>query len=665
MNKYIRLCCVAVLNFFSCHLRQEVPATFESYPAYSGDDLGLSYTPETLQFKIWAPTAKKVFLHLFTQGEVTKPRETLEMQKTKDGVWKVTVNGDLQGLFYTYQVETDKGLLAETPGIYAKAVGVNGQRAAIVDLSKTNPEGWDHDIRPELIQPNDIILYEVHVRDFTVAPNAGSSNPGKYIGMVEAGTKNAHGQSTGIDHLRELGITHVHLLPVFDHRSIDEKKLETPQFNWGYDPKNYNVPEGSFSTNPFDPAIRITEFKKMVMGFHASGMRVIMDVVYNHTGETENSNFNLEVPGYYYRHNADSSFSNASACGNETASERAMMRKYIIESCKYWVTEYHIDGFRFDLMGIHDIETMNLLTRELRRIDPTLFFYGEGWTAGASPLPDSLRALKANTAALENVAAFSDDLRDGIKGSVFEDQGKGFVNGADGAEESIKFGIVGATRHPQVNYEKVNYSKSPWSPRPSQCINYVSCHDNHTLYDKLVMTCGSNCSKAEIERMDKMAQAIVFTSQGVPFLHAGEEMLRTKGGEHNSFNKPDSINRINWDWKWQHADVVKYYRGLIALRKAHPAFRMTSTEAIISNLKFLETEPHAIAYTLNGKAAGDSWSEILVIFNANRKEIELQLPSGQWRLAVDGDQVDLQNGKIINSGNQRIPALNAWVLYKN
>jgi len=642
-----------------------VQPDFASYPTYGADDLGLNYSPAASQFKLWSPPAKRVWLHLYAEGLGGAPLESLPLEAAADGIWTLTIRRDLAGLFYTFQIESDQGRLDETPGIYAKAVGVNGLRAAIIDLDRTDPEGWEQDVRPPLATPQDIILYEVQVRDFTIAPNAGSSHPGKYLGMVEAGTKNAAGQATGIDHLRELGITHVHLLPVFDHQSIDETKLDLPQYNWGYDPQNYNVPEGSFATDPYAPASRINEFKRMVQGFHRAGLRVIMDVVYNHTGRTENSNFNLEVPGYYYRQTADGGWSNASACGNETASDRAMMRKYMIDSCKYWVREYRVDGFRFDLMGIHDLATMNALAAELLQIEPTLFFYGEGWTAGTTPLPVSQQAIKANTTALRQVAAFSDDLRDGLKGSVFEPTGKGFVNGGEGTEPSVKFGIVAATLHPQVNYAQVNYSKAPWAPGPAQCINYVSCHDNQTLYDKLLTTSGATASAREIEQMDKLANAIVLTSQGVPFLHAGEEMLRTKGGEENSYNLPDSVNRIDWERKTAHANVVNYYAGLMALRKSHPAFRLPTAESIRKNLHFLESlPPHVIAYRLDGKAVGDAWSEILVIFNANRSDARLDVPPGLWRVAVTGDGVDLGSLRTIEGGRLDLPALSAWVLWR-
>lgn len=638
----------------------------EPYPEYAGEDLGLTYSSASSTFKIWSPTATAVSLHLYEKGEGDNRTETVKMEKALNGVWEAVVDRDLKGLFYTFQVETESGKLEETPGIYAKAVGVNGLRAGIIDLDATDPEGWKSYSRPQLESPNDIILYELHVRDITSHPSSGSSIPGKYTGLVEQGTKSQEGLATGIDHIKALGVTHVHLLPSFDHRSIDESNLDSAQFNWGYDPQNYNVPEGSYASDPYDPAVRIKEFKQMVKGFHEQGIRVILDVVYNHTGITENSNFNLEVPQYYYRLKEDGSWSDASACGNETASEKAMMRKFIIESCKYWVEEYHIDGFRFDLMGIHDLETMNMVTDALHTIDPSIYVYGEGWTAGESPLPDSLKALKANVLDLKAVAAFSDDLRDGIKGSVFDDLSKAFVNGGEGAEESIKFGVVASTEHPQLDYSKVNYSKTHWSNQPAQTISYVSCHDNHTLFDKLTISTEGKASDEEIKKMHKLANAIVLTSQGVPFLHAGVEMMRTKYGEHNSYNKPDSVNQILWHWKSENKDVFDYHQDLITLRKAHPAFRMATTEMISQNLKFMDGLPEkVVAYQINGTAVGDDWSEIMVIYNANKSLVELNVEEGNWTLVANGEKVDSAGMQNINGGKVEVPALSAWILYKS
>lgn len=619
------------LLMVSCNEPHPRYGSYDAYPPYAGGDLGLTYHPTTSTFVIWSPVAKAVTLHLYKSGDGDDRIESIPLAAGVNGVWKGEVHRDLKGLFYTFQVQTDSLTLGETPGIYARAVGVNGRRAAVVDMAETNPPGWEQDQRPPLQSVGQAILYELHVRDYTIHPSAGNATPGTYVGLVQPGTKNPAGLATGIDHLKEMGITHVHLLPVFDYRSVNEARLDSPQFNWGYDPQNYNVPDGSYSTNPFDPSVRIREFKQMVKGLHDAGIRVVMDVVYNHTGETEGSNFNREVPGYYYRHNEDGSYSDAASCGNETASERAMMRKFIIESCAGWVKEYHIDGFRFDLMGIHDIETMNQLTDTLMKIEPSLIFYGEGWTAGKSPLPDSLRALKANTAKLKNFAAFSDDLRDGLKGSVFDEKATGFVNGGKNTEPSIRFGIVAATQHPQVDYANVNYSKAPWAREPWQCINYVSCHDNHTLADKIRISGNGKFTPDQQQQMDILANGIVLTSQGIPFIHAGEELMRTKNGVENSFNKPDSINAIDWNWKTKYPRVLQQYKELIHLRKEHPAFRLPTAEAIRQNLSFLDTPAGTVGYVVKFQASGEA-NQLLVLANGNFKEAVFVLPQGDWTL---------------------------------
>jgi pullulanase len=653
-----------ILGLISCK-KGEIKEyqSFDDYPTCIDNNLWTDYSSGSTVFKLWSPVAEEVRLNIYEKGHGENLLESYVMHQKADGLWKLKLRGDYKGLYYTYQVKYKGKYLDETPGIYAVAVGVNGERAMVVDMEKTNPAGWDNQTRPELKSLNDIILYELHVRDLTIDTESGSKFPGKYLGLIETGTKNNAGYSTGIDHIKELGVTHVHLLPVFDYYMVDETNLHTPQFNWGYDPHNYNTPEGSYSTDPFNGEVRIKEFKEMVMGFHNNGIRVIMDVVFNHTYLTENSLFNREVPGYYYRHDEDGEWSNASGCGNETASERTMMRKFIIESCKFWATEYKIDGFRFDLMGIHDIETLNLLSEELKKIDPTIFVYGEGWTGGSSPLPDSLRALKANTLKLTEIAAFSDDIRDAIKGSVFDTASKGFVNGGKGMEESIKFGVVGSTNHLDIDYSKCIYSKKYWAEKPSQAISYVSCHDNNTLFDKLVIS-RRNTPLADIRKMDKLANAIILTSQGVPFLHAGEEILRTKDGEHNSFNLPDDINMIEWNWKSTNYDIFEYYSGLINLRKEHPAFKMPTTEMIQEKLHFLPVnESGVVAYTITGNANGDSWKDILVIYNANSKEYKFDLPAGSWKIAVK-DAWIVQQGIEDVSVQVAVPPISMMVLFR-
>ena len=487
----------------------------------------------------------------------------------------------------------------------------------------------------------------MHIRDASINANSGIQRKGKYLGLTETGTKTSDGLSTGLDHLKELGVTHIHLLPFFDYNSVDETTPGKPQYNWGYDPVNYNVPEGSYSSNAADGVTRIKELKTLVQQFHKNGLRIIMDVVYNHTASAEGSNFEQLVPGYYYRHKKDGSFSNATGCNNETASEMPMMRKFMLESVLYWVKEYHIDGFRFDLMGVHDIKTMNLIADELRKIKPDIILYGEGWTAGESPLPDSLRALKKNASKLHNIAVFSDDIRDGIKGSVFDINDRGFATGKAGMEESIKFGIVAAGEHAQVDYKKVNYSKEPYTAAPSNVITYCECHDNNTLWDKIKLSCPA-VPEADRKKMHQLALTIVLTSQGIPFLHAGTEFMRSKQGVENSYNSGDSINSIDWNLKKENLVFNDYIGSLIRIRKAHPAFRMTTATQVSKNIHFDEHAPvGTIAYTINGAALQDSWKKIWVAFNGSNDDKEILLPGGEWKTGIDTEgKYTKQSGKV-------------------
>jgi pullulanase len=655
----------SVITLFMLTLACETTPTYESYtdyPIYAGTDLGFSYHADQTQFKLWSPAASAVKLHLYEKGDGDNSIETIDLKREENGVWATAVKGDQKNVYYTFQVEQAGQWLQEKPDLYAQAVGVNGQRAMVVELSETNPTDWENDEKPPLENYTDIILYELQIRDMSIHESSGITNKGKYLGLTETGTKNPDGLSTGLDHIKDLGVTHVHLLPTFDHRSIDETKLDVPQYNWGYDPLNYNVPEGSFSTDPYDGRTRIKEFKEMVQTMHKNGLRVVLDVVYNHTGQTEDSNFNQLVPFYYYRQNAEGGFSDAAACGNETASEREMMRKYMIESVVYWAKEYHLDGFRFDLMGIHDIETMNQISAELHKIDPSIFVYGEGWTAGSTPLPTEKQALKANTYKLDKIAAFSDDLRDGLKGSVFQEKEGGFASNRKGLKESVKFGIVASTQHPQVDYEKVNYSKAPWAAEPYQTISYVSCHDNNTLFDKLKLS-NEEATDEEIIKMHKLAETVVLTSQGVSFLHAGMEILRTKNGVENSYNSSDEINQIDWNRKTEFKPVFDYYKGIIALRKNHPAFRMMSTAAIQEHLEFIDTEDeNVIAYKLKDNANGDEWKEILVLLNGSHLNKTTNIPKNAYSLVADGNQVNENGIRNYNNGVITIPAYTAFIL---
>lgn len=639
-------------------------AEFNEQYYYDGDDLGSIYTKEKTTFRLWSPLATKVTLLLYDKGYKSKPYDKIKMNKDVKGTWFVEVKEDLHGVFYTYEIEIDNKKV-ETVDIYAKACGVNGERGMVIDLSRTNPEGFLKDKRPELINSTDAIIYETHIRDFTIHKTSNVSHPGKFLGLAQKNTRSPEGLTTGLDHLIELGITHVHLLPVFDFASIDENKLDKPQYNWGYDPLNYNCIEGSYSTNPIDGEARIKEFKTLVQALHKSNIRVIMDVVYNHTYLTVDSYFNKTFPNYYYRQ-INGEFADGSACGNEVASERLMVRKYIIDSVKYFAKEYHIDGFRFDLMGLHDIETMNLIRQELDKIDPSIIIYGEGWVANESPLPVAKRAIKENIHKLPRIAAFNDDFRDGVKGHVFYNKQPGFVNGGVGFEETVKFGIVAATKHPQIDYEKVIYAKKPWATQPNQCINYVSCHDNLCLYDKIVETTEDLDITTRI-KMVKMANALVLTSQGIPFMFAGDEMLRTKNGDENSYKSPDIINQIVWHSKYDHFDLFEYCRGLIKLRKKHPAFRMTSTEMIQNHLKFLPSPvTNTIAYNITGSANNDSYADIVVLFNANVSEVKFKLPHfGVWNIVVDQDKAGVEVLRKFTGSEVVVPSLSTYVLYSN
>lgn len=622
------------------------------------------YSPACSSFSLWSPAANEVILSLYTEGIGGEPFRKIRMEKFNNGFWTVKVDSDLKGKFYTFQVNYKGKWLKETPGIFAKAVGVNGDRAAIIDFKSTDPEGWANDKRPEVRHFTDIVIYEIHHRDFSVSDNSGIQYKGKFLALTEHGTKNDFGQSTGIDHLKELGITHVHLLPSFDFGSIDETRLAENKYNWGYDPKNFNVPEGSYSTDPYSPAVRIREFKEMVMALHKSGIGVILDVVYNHTHSNDYSNFSLTAPGYFYRYKKDGSYSNASGCNNETASEKTMMRRFMLESVKYWVNEYHIDGFRFDLMGVHDIETMNDIRKELDEIDPGIFIYGEGWTAGSSTLPENLRAVKKNGLKLPGIAVFSDDLRDAVKGSWNDHKAAGFVGGKAGLEESVRFGIVGAIFHPQVNYSKVNYSKAPYANNPGEVINYVSCHDDMCLNDKLKAAAGKNATLENLKAQNKLAQTIVFTSQGVPFMLSGEELYRSKKGVSNSFESPDSINRLNWNNKYSDNDIYEYYRELIRLRSEHPAFRMYNSADVRDHLNFLSSDSCLVAYLIKGNANGDKWGDILVIHNGRNKNVKVNIPDGEWISVISDGKIDLNGIRKFSGKTVVVSPVSSIVAYK-
>ena len=585
----------------------------------------VSYSPEATTFKLFAPNdAKRVTLRIYHKGLEGRAVKTVKMSRTGDDLWSATVKGDLMGKFYTFDI--GKG---ECPGVFAKAVGVNGKRGAIIDMSKTNPAGWEKDVRPVTKSPADLVIYEMHHRDFSIA-RKDARHPGKFLALTEP---------WAIDHLRSLGVNAIHILPSYDYGSVDETRLGDNKYNWGYDPVNYNVPEGGYSTDPYTPEVRIREFKEMVKALHDAGIRVILDVVYNHTYDIEHSNFQKTYPDYYYRKTANGQYSNGSGCGNETASEQPMMRRFMIESVKYWINEYHIDGFRFDLMGCHDIETMNEIRQTVDAMDPTIFIYGEGWSAGQCALPAEQLGMKANISKMPGIAAFSDEIRDALRGPFDDDTKGAFLAGLADNEESLKFGIAGAIAHPQVDMTKVNYSKEPWAQEPTQMISYVSCHDDMCLADRL-RTSIPGITEDELIRLDLLAQTAVFTSQGVPFMLSGEELLRDKKGVHNSFESPDSINRLDWTNKAKYPQVLEYYKSLIALRQHHPAFRLGNADLVRKHLEFLPAKrptarridqpEQVVMYRLKNYAGRDDWRDIIVILNASREQQDLAIPEGDY-----------------------------------
>ena len=667
------LACAFGLGAVNAHAQSatasDPDARFAEFPTYSGDDLGLTINGARATFRLWSPEATAVKLRLYKNGRGGQPLSTYDMERSEGGTWVYTLTPVPYDRYYTFQIAYNGKWLKETPGIWPKAVGVNGQRAAIIDFAKTNPEGWADDRGPSVAHPTDVVLYEMHHRDFSLHPNSGIVNKGKFIAMTEDGTVTPLGDKTGIDHLKELGVTHVHILPSYDYNSVDEANLPANTYNWGYDPFNYNAPEGSYSTNPNAPAVRVSEMKQMIKALHDAGIGVVMDVVYNHTAQNDDSNFSLTAPGYFYRHNPDGSYSDASGCGNETASERKMMGNYIVNSVKYWAKEYHIDGFRFDLMAIHDTETMNRVAKELKELNPNIFVYGEGWTAGNSPLPVERRALKENVARMNGVGVFTDEIRDAVKGRYSDERDRGFATGKPGLEETVKIGIVAATAHPQVDYSKGNNSKFAYASSPEQIINYVSCHDDLTLTDKLAKSM-PGASEAERQRAARLAQTIVFTSQGTPFMFAGEEVFRDKKGVHNSYNRPDSINAIDWNLKHTNADQFRYYKELIALRKAHPAFRMTTADQIARNIKFDKVkENNLISYSILNHANGDKCPEFKIVFNGSDNDMTVNIPKGDWEvIAYDGriDHTGLKEAdgstKTIKGGKTLVPHRSALIL---
>ncbi|MNC05901.1 Pullulanase [compost metagenome] len=592
---------------------------FDEAYAYGGDELGLRYSPEGSEFVLWAPTASEALVMLYEAWDSAEGTG-YSMTREERGVWRLALPGDLAGKLYTYKVRIGSQW-NEAADPYARAVSINGDRGAVLDLALTNPERWTED-KPTFDHPLDAVIYEVHIRDLTIHPLSGVQHKGTYAGACETGTVGPDGSPTGLDHIAGLGVTHVQLLPVYDYatESVDERS-PLDRYNWGYDPKNYNVPEGSYSLEPYDPATRIRELKTLIQTYHDHGLRVIMDVVYNHVYDGYRANLAKLVPGYYMRHKADGSLSNGSGCGNDTASERRMMRKLIVDSVLYWAREYRMDGFRFDLMGLLDLETMNEVRTRLHGLDPSFVLLGEGWIMPTELAPER-RADQANAAGLPGIGQFNDNLRDALKGSTFAEKAPGFAGGQHGFEHDVRRGIAGAVAY--------NEQTKGFALEPVQSVAYVEAHDNHTLWDKLALTNGHEDENRR-KRRQLLASAVVMTSQGMAFLHAGQEFFRTKGGDHNSYKAPDSVNWMDWSRCAQEQEAVYYMRQLIRLRKAHPAFRLRTAEEIRASLVFEQSVDGCIAYTLRNHANHDPCRDLFVVHNANTHPVTVDIPlPGVW-----------------------------------
>ena len=597
------------------------------------------YNPSKTQFTFWSNAAEQMEIHLYDAADAAD-YETVALTKGANDFWTATVKGDLAGKYYTVRSYQDGEWAPEAPGIFAKAVSVNGQRAAIIDLKATNPEGWETDVRPAMPDMTDIVVYETHLRDFTMSPNSGVVNKGKFLALTE---------EAPLNYLRELGITHLQILPMFDYGSIDETALDQNRYNWGYDPVNYNAPDGGYSTNPYDPACRIREAKAMIQALHKAGIRVVMDVVYNHTYDVMGCALGRVVPKYFYRLNEDGTYANGSGCGNETASDHEMYRRFMVQSVCYWAREYHIDGFRFDLMGIHDQETMNAIRAALDEIDPTILTYGEGWAAMSPAYPYEQLAMKQWTYLMPRVGAFSDDIRNALIGSPFDHE-RGFASGNPSSAKDVMRGLIACPE---------------WSGEPMQHVSYITCHDNYCLRDRIAVSASEETEATQL-RMNKLAQTAVLVSQGMSFLYGGEELFRTKQGIDNSYQSPDSINIIPWENKEKYADLVEYYRQMIAIRRAHKGFRLGSAEAVQAHVELVPTDnEHLIIYRINDLEGIDSAKSLVVLLNGGAQLAEADVAESTYTVLAHDGQANAQGLGEIQGGKVVVEPYSATILAEN
>lgn len=626
---------------------------FNARYLYTGNDLGNTYTATSTAFRVWAPTANAV--SLLTYVTPNAEPTVIPMTASDKGTWITTLSGDQNGTIYDYRVTLGSGI-NDAVDPYVRAATANGLHGVVVDLSKTNPANWKSAKPAFSGKATDAVIYELHIRDLSMDASSAvpTAHKGKYLALTDVNTATADNTKTGVAAIKDLGVTHVELQPIFDYASVDEL---SPSFNWGYDPQNYNVPEGSYSSDPSKPAVRITELKSGIQALHNQGLRVMMDVVYNHVFASQAFSEEKIVPGYFFRTNADGSLTNGSGCGNDVASERPMVRKFIVDSVKYWASQYNMDGFRFDLMGLIDLKTMQQLRAELTKINPTILIIGEGWDMGT--LPDAIKSNQKNIDKLPGIAAFNDELRDAVKGSVFNSADNGFATGKTTATTSTQAGIVG----------NVFYSRSvlgKWiTTDPTQSVNYIEAHDNLTLFDKLTASV-PNASAGKIESLDRFSASIALLAQGVPFLQAGQEFLRSKGGDSNSYKSSDAVNSIKWNLRSKNASTVNYYKGLLAIRKAHPEFRLSTTSQVRKGLTFIKAPSGVIAYALNGAAVKDSWSSTVVVHNPNAKAATILLPSkGNWNIVVQGLSAGVKPIQTLTGANSvSVPATSTLVVQR-
>ena len=603
------------------------------------------YAPEKTTFTFWSSVAEKMEVRLYNTYDASE-FEVITLQEQEGDFWTATIKGDQVGKFYTVCSYQGGEWGQESPGIFAKAVSVNGQKAAIIDMQATDPEGWENDQRPAMADPTEVVVYETHMRDFTIDATSGIVNKGKFIAFTEQGTKTAEGLASGIDHLKELGITHIQILPMYDYGSIDETTLDLNKYNWGYDPVNYNVPEGGYSTNPYDPATRIREAKAMIQALHAAGIRVVMDVVYNHTFSVEGCALGRVVPQYFYRMNEDGTYANGSGCGNETASDKEMMRQFMVESVCYWAREYHIDGFRFDLMGIHDQETMRQIRAALDDIDPSILTYGEGWAASSPAYPYEQLAMKQWTYTMPRVGAFSDDIRNALIGSPF-DHHRGFASGNTASRDAVCYGLVACP---------------DWSGEPMQHVSYITCHDNYCLRDRIEVAAAEETEATKL-RMNKLAQTAVMVSQGMTFFYGGEELFRTKQGVENSYQSPDSINVIEWTNKQTYSDLFAYYREIIKIRRQHKGFRLGTAELVKNHVEFPETTQEGlIIYRIKDLQGIDTAASLIVLLNGTAEAMEVEVPQANYTVLAQDAQANANGMGTIEAGKVQVAPYSATIL---